>query len=60
MAHEPAVLIVDDELSCRELLRLALRTEPWRLLFAANADQAMQVTQDHKPSLILLDIVMPG
>jgi adenylate cyclase len=54
------VLIVDDRPDIRLFLRDFLYAEGYSTLEAANADQATQVARTHRPSLILMDIMMPG
>ena len=55
------VLIVDDELINRELLKLALQDE-FETLTAADGVSALQIIRERKDelSLVLLDLLMPG
>ncbi len=55
----PTVLIVDDTLSARRTLESLLKTEGYRLLFAASGAEAPVVAVREKPDLILLDVMMP-
>ncbi|MBF0381625.1 MAG: diguanylate cyclase [Magnetococcales bacterium] len=57
--EEKLVLIVDDELGNIELLNETLQDE-FRVLFATNGAQCIQIANREKPDLILLDIMMPG
>ena len=54
-------LIVDDESHVRAFLRLLLRelgiTNCWE---AADGVGALQLAQEHKPELVLLDVNLPG
>ncbi len=54
------VLIVDDEPFGRDTLEGLLQNEDYDLLFASNGQQTLDITQEHIPDLILLDIMMPG
>jgi len=58
---EPSrILIVDDELSVRELLAEGLETFGYRTRMAAGADAAYRMIQQEQPHLVLSDIDMPG
>ena len=61
MAHPKNALIVDDESHVRAFMRLLLREvgieECWE---AADGASAVQLTQLHKPQLVILDINLPG
>ena len=54
------ILIVDDELSVRELLAEGLETFGYRTRMAAGADAAYRMIQEEQPHLVLSDIDMPG
>jgi DNA-binding NtrC family response regulator len=53
------VLVVDDEVGIRELLRDILEDEGYHVQLAENAAQARQHRQQARPDLVLLDIWMP-
>jgi len=60
-AEEPArVLLVDDEPTNIDILRQALNGRGYRLLVATSGDDALKVAQRARPSLVLLDVIMPG
>ena len=53
------ILIVDDELSLLESLRIALERHHYAVLTAANGAQAVQVARHARPDLIILDVMLP-
>lgn len=55
----PQILIVDDERTIRILLRRAMENEGYQVVEANNGEQCLQVCQEQRPDLILLDAVMP-
>ncbi len=54
------VLIADDNLASRELLRDALEAPELRFLEASNGQEALKKIQTESPDLVLLDIQMPS
>jgi putative two-component system response regulator len=52
------ILIVDDEVTNLAILRQILETD-YRLVFARNGQEALAMVAKHKPTLILLDVLMP-
>lgn len=52
------ILLVDDEPANLQVLRAILADE-YRLSFARNADEALELAAREIPDLILLDVVMP-
>lgn len=57
---EPRVLIVDDNPEIREILRILLGGERYRLQEAKNGDEALAIMKQEEFDLIILDIMMPG
>lgn len=53
------VLVVDDEIGIRELLRDILQDEGYQVRLAENAAEARDWRQQVRPDLVLLDIWMP-
>ena len=58
--REGTVLVVDDDPQSRQLMQRALADGRWHILEAADGRQALDIMQERKPDLILLDWVMPG
>ena len=54
------ILIVDDEVAIRDMLRVALEMADYICFEAGNAQDAHTLIVDNKPDLILLDWMMPG
>jgi UDP-3-O-[3-hydroxymyristoyl] N-acetylglucosamine deacetylase len=54
------VLIVDDEESIRRSLSGILKDEGIAVMEAADGESAIKAVREHRPSLVLLDIWMPG
>ena len=55
----PTVMVVDDEPRVCELFEKVLSEEGYRVLCASGGEQALALTAEASPDLILLDIVMP-
>lgn len=55
----PVILLVDDEPTNLRVLRTVLH-EQYRLLFAKSGEEALLLVAQHRPDLILLDVMMPG
>ncbi len=53
------VLVVDDEIGIRELLRDILQDEGYQVTLAENAAEAREYLQHTRPDVVLLDIWMP-
>lgn len=53
------LLIVDDDYFQQELLKNWLTKENYNVIVASNGRQALEIVKQHKPDLILLDLVMP-
>jgi PAS domain S-box-containing protein len=60
-AGSETVLIVEDSEGLRELARRLLQRQGYRVLIAANADEAFRLfEQDGAVDVLLTDVVMPG
>lgn len=61
MSHAPRIVIAEDEAIIRLDLREMLEEEGYEVVGeAGNGETALQLTQDLKPDLVILDIFMPG
>jgi diguanylate cyclase (GGDEF)-like protein len=53
------VLVVDDSAVYRKLVEHALESQPFSLLFAKTGLEALTLFQQHSPSLVITDWMMP-
>ena len=56
---EYKILVVDDVMSNLMLLKVLLTSEKFGIMTASNGHQAIEMTQNEKPDLLLLDVMMP-
>jgi CheY-like chemotaxis protein len=56
---QPRILVVDDDTSIRSFVEMALDSEGYAVSTATNGVQALAVTDQVHPDLILLDMRMP-
>lgn len=54
------VLVVDDDASVQRVLQQTLRGEGYEVLIANEASEALRLWQAESPSLVLLDVTLPG
>jgi len=57
---EEKILIVDDEANIRELIGFNLKKEGYRIITAGDGLTALKLIREERPSLILLDLMLPG
>jgi len=55
----PLVLIVEDEADLVTLLRYNLEKEGFQTISAADGEEALLISNEQKPDLILLDLMLP-
>ncbi len=64
LPEEPAtphpVLVVDDDPEARDLLRRALTRDGLPVIAASGGKEALRLAREHQPSVITLDVMMPG
>ena len=53
------ILVVDDEAKLRDLIRVYLEQEGYRVVEAGHGREALYVARYEKPDLIILDLMMP-
>jgi CheY-like chemotaxis protein len=54
------VIIADDEPSVRLLVQATIGADDYNVVEACDGDEAWSLIQEHRPSLVLLDVRMPG
>ena len=54
------ILVVEDELGIRELLKFILEKAGYRVLVADDGLKAVICIQEKSPDMILLDVMLPG
>jgi DNA-binding response OmpR family regulator len=58
--QESLVLVVDDDPALLKLMRDSLALADYQVITASDGKTALQLIEDSKPALVLLDIMMPG
>jgi DNA-binding response OmpR family regulator len=54
------ILVVDDEPTIREVVVRYLRRDGYATLEASNGDRARELVEAENPSLVVLDVMLPG
>ncbi|MBN1777456.1 MAG: response regulator transcription factor [Clostridiales bacterium] len=55
-----SILLVDDDQNVSHLIRLYLEKEGYQVYEASRGDDGIAAFKQHSPSLVLLDIMLPG
>jgi DNA-binding response OmpR family regulator len=59
MAEKQTILIVDDDQELSDGLRAVLEKQGFRVLQARDGQQGKQAVYQHRPDLVILDMMMP-
>lgn len=59
MSHKQTILVVDDEQDLLDLIEYNLQKEGFDVLKAEDGVEGIEMAREHKPNLVLLDIMMP-
>jgi two-component system response regulator MtrA len=59
-ANRGRVLVVDDDAALAEMLTIVLRNEGFDPVVCPTGDRALGMVRDHRPELVLLDLMLPG
>lgn len=59
MANEPLIVAVDDEPGILRIIRLELSTQGFRVITAANGEEAIAQVERQRPDVIVLDVILP-
>lgn len=54
------ILIVEDHMDIRKLLKMTLEFDDFEIHEAANGDAGWVMAQELRPDIVLLDVMMPG
>jgi DNA-binding response OmpR family regulator len=54
------VLICDDEQYILEAVSFVVRGEGYQVITAEDGEEGVRLAREHKPELLLLDVMMPG
>lgn len=54
------ILVVDDQPTIRQLLRITLETADREVLLAESGEHALEIARRTSPDLVIMDIMMPG
>jgi DNA-binding response OmpR family regulator len=57
---EPLILVADDDDDILLLVTTRLRRDGFNVMSAPDGEQALALAREHKPTLAVLDIGMPG
>lgn len=60
MSHRGTVLVVEDDLDIREVMRMVLEASGYQVSEAGDGAEALAVARAQRPDIILLDLMMPG
>lgn len=58
--YKPVVLAVDDEVAILRLIKLELATQGYRVVSSDDPDRALELLDEQRPDLVLLDVMMPA
>ena len=53
------ILVVEDDLSVKNLITTTLKTHDYRYLTAQNGETAIMEASSHNPDIVLLDLGLP-
>jgi DNA-binding response OmpR family regulator len=56
---DPTVLVVDDEKAILNVISAELKQQGFRVLLAQNAEEALRLSDEHRPDIAVLDLRMP-
>lgn len=60
MSSKPGILVIDDDINICELIRLYLEKEGYDVKTVNDGTKALKEFTEYAPSLVLLDIMLPG
>ncbi len=54
------VVVVEDDPHIADLVDLYLRREGYRVLLAADGERGLEIFKQESPSIVILDVGLPG
>jgi two-component system KDP operon response regulator KdpE len=60
MEQRRTVLIIDDDQTLRELIRIQLEHEDYTVIKAENGQEGIDAVREQRPDMVILDLTMPG
>jgi two-component system alkaline phosphatase synthesis response regulator PhoP len=57
---DTTILVVDDEEDILELVKVNLLREGYKVIIAADGEEALKLARSQMPSLVILDLMLPG
>jgi len=60
MEKRPLIMAVDDEEVILKLLQVNLTADGYDVITTTDGSSALELLEEYKPDLVLLDIMMPG
>jgi len=60
MGEAASVLVVDDDVTVRDVVRRYLELAGHRVALADNGEDALRWAAEHRPDLVVLDLMLPG
>ena len=58
--RKPLILVVDDDPGILKLVTLNLELEGYQVMTAGDGKTALQLIENEQPTLVILDVMMPG
>ncbi|MCZ6474258.1 MAG: response regulator, partial [SAR324 cluster bacterium] len=59
MRETPCILVVDDQPANRDIFQTRLTVSGYQVILASDGEEALRVTREQLPDLVLLDVMMP-
>src|SRR5205807_3177528 len=59
MAEPKTILVVDDDVEVSDGVRVVLERQGYRVIQARDGQQGKQMVYQHRPDLVILDMMMP-
>lgn len=54
------VLVIDDDPSVHDMMDRILTSRGFESLYAESGEEGVEITREHQPDVITLDVMMPG